>query len=779
MKNLKRKRIIIQGIVQGVGFRPFVFREAVKENLKGFVYNSPAGVEIEVEGEHSAIMQFIQALQSNTPELAKITKFEFSDLSVLNENEFLIRSSLKEEKHSTLISPDISICNDCIKELFDKKDRRYKYPFINCTNCGPRYSIIKKIPYDRSMTTMNVFRMCPDCQKEYDNPSDRRFHAQPDACRICGPKVWLTDNRGKEQNVDDPILAAIDSLKQGQIVAIKGLGGFHLACDASNEEAVLNLRQRKNREEKPLAVMAYNILKIKAFAQISPKEQDLLLSSRRPIVLLKKQDPNPLAESVAPGNHFFGVILPYTPLHYLIMKDDEFTALVMTSGNISDEPIAIKNQEAVTRLGQIADFFLMNNREIYVGNDDSVCKIVSKLPRFIRRSRGYVPVPVFLRKKYRPVLAVGGELKNTICIIKGDQAFLSQHIGDLENMETFDSFQSTVHHLSRILEIKPSAIAYDLHPDYLSTKWAIEQKKIPSVGIQHHHAHIVSCMAENGYEETVIGLSLDGTGYGVDGTIWGGEIILADLVTFDRIGYFSYRPMPGGSKAIKEIWRMALSYLYEVYQKKKGANDNEDEFLKWIEGLPLFSGLDPNNVRAVIQMIKKKLNVPQTSSLGRLFDGVAAMVGLRENVVYEGQAAIEFEMAMDSYPHPEKEEERGYDFEIVNRDQKIEIIPDKVIESIRKDVLYHRPSGIISLKFHSGLINLFEKICIDIQKQKNIHVVALSGGCFQNRFLLDSLSLRLVQAGFRVLTHSHVPANDGGLALGQAIIAANRLNLYE
>ena len=621
----KRKKISIQGVVQGVGFRPLVYRLAQNENLKGFVFNTSRGVEIEVEGEPEALERFIQRIQSDPPPLAKITEIEVVDIQIKGEVEFLIRSSREEERRSTLISPDISICDDCLVELFDPEDRRYHYPFINCTNCGPRYTIIQDIPYDRPKTTMSSFKMCPDCQGEYDDPSNRRFHAQPNACSVCGPKIWLVDRWDRQIESRDAIGEAVRALKEGKIIAIKGLGGFHLACDATNDSAVSRLRRRKGREEKPLAVMALDIPAVERFTKMSVQERDLLLSPSRPIVLLRKKRDNPLAESVAPRNNTFGTMLPYTPLHYLILKRG-FDALVMTSGNISEEPIAIGNREAQQRLGGIADIFLMHDRDIYLRSDDSVTRFISGLPRIIRRSRGTVPMPVFLRKKAPSILAVGGELKNTICLFKDDRAFLSQHIGDLENMETLAFFEECVHHFTRILQVEPVAIAHDLHPDYLSTQWALEQKELPRIGVQHHHAHIAACLAENGREDRVIGIALDGTGYGDDGHIWGGEILKADLVTYERIAHFNYLPMPGGSAAIKEPWRMGIVYLYEIYRKLEQDVTDGENFIGWMNKVPLVEKMDHEKIKIILKMIQKGVNVPKTSSLGRLFDGVAAII---------------------------------------------------------------------------------------------------------------------------------------------------------
>ncbi len=771
MSQIVRKKIKIQGIVQGVGFRPFVYRLAVSLNLKGFVLNTVRGVEIEVEGRSDLIERFMDVLPKQIPPASRITKMESSDLSPQNDFEFQILSSRKKEKRSALISPDIGICEDCLRELFDPEDRRYQYPFINCTNCGPRYTILQEIPYDRPNTTMSVFKMCPECQREYDDPENRRFHAQPNACPVCGPEVWLTNSKGQKVQIEDPILETVRLLQSGKIVAIKGLGGFHLACDAENHRTVSILRARKHREEKPLAVMAPNLSAISKFAETTDQERDLLFSPRRPIVLLKKKSSHPLSKEVAPKNDYFGVMLPYTPLHYLILRE-KFTALVMTSGNLSEEPIAIGNEEAVRRLGTIADFFLMHNRDIYIRSDDSVTRVIRSLPRPVRRSRGIAPVPIFLRRNIPSILAVGGELKSAICLTQDDRAFMSQHIGDLENAETLAFFEECVAHLEQILRIQPVVLAHDLHPDYLSTQWALEEKGIKRIGVQHHHAHIASCLAENGSDEKVIGLALDGTGYGSDGHVWGGEILIADLKTFQRAAHFDYRPMPGSEKVIREPWRMALSYTYAEFSKQDHSQDRD--FFQYVKKLPFLKEVGRDSVRTIVKMIENKLDPVMTSSLGRLFDGVAALTGLRNVVAFEGQAAMELEMAMDN--HSEKcTEESRYEFEIIQNRDTLIFSPDKVIQQIVEDVSNKVSIGQISLRFHVGLLHLFLDACCMLRDRFRLNTVALSGGCFQNRFLLENLSDLLKTYQFHVLTHSQVPANDGGLALGQAVVAGYQM----
>lgn len=764
-----RQRIIIRGIVQGVGFRPFVYRQASQLSLKGFVQNSPQGVVIELQGHEDAIHQWIEIVKKHPPALARIQEIEIQEIPVQNDTTFSIIETTRDEEVATLISPDIATCEECLQELFDPQNRRYRYPFINCTNCGPRYTIIKEIPYDRKNTTMASFPMCGECEREYHDPANRRFHAQPNACPVCGPKVWLTDCNGNLIHTEDPIHEISVRLKQGQIVAIKGLGGFHLACDATNEKAVQRLRVRKAREEKPLAVMAPDLETIQQFAQCTEIEKALLLSPQRPIVLLLKSPDNPLADSVAPRNPYFGVMLPYTPLHHLLLREG-FIALIMTSGNISEEPIVFKNEEALTRLKDIADVFLLHNREIYIRTDDSVVRCMTHIPIPIRRARGYVPIPVFLKHKMPSILGVGGELKNTICLLKNDHAFLSHHIGDLENSETLSSFELAVSHLSRVLEVRPEAIAYDLHPDYLSTQWALVQKNIPKIGIQHHHAHIVSCLAENQREDRVIGLALDGTGYGTDGKIWGGEVLLADPQSFKRVAHFVYRPMPGGTLAIREPWRMAIAYLWYAYISQKGLPPEEEAFQAWISRLPFVQSLEKEKWMSLVHILSKStFPFPETSSLGRLFDGVSALVGLRTRNTFEGQAAMELEMAMEDKQTGE------YPFLLKEEEEMVLITPDPLILGIYEDIVRGRSIGEISIKFHWTVVGIFVKLCLLLRDRYHLNTVAFSGGCFQNRFLFENLLQLLKKQDFEVLYHRQVPPNDGGLSLGQAVSAAYQL----
>ncbi|UCH20806.1 MAG: carbamoyltransferase HypF [Deltaproteobacteria bacterium] len=746
------RRLKVNGIVQGVGFRPFVYNLANQYNLSGEVANTSSGVTIHVEGNLKDLESFARDLTEKHPPLAHIVEIEQYDEVVNNRKGFRIQKSEGAAAMSTLISPDVSICEDCRRELFDRRDRRYGYPFINCTNCGPRYTIINDIPYDRPKTSMKHFKMCPQCQAEYDDPNNRRFHAQPNACDTCGPHVALYDNQCHPIQVHDPIVETANLIKQGYIVAIKGLGGFHLAVDAENDQAVAALRKRKHREEKPLALMSFDLDFIRKFTEVSESDESLLTSIQRPIVLLRKKEPNSISPQIAPRNRYFGVMLPYTPLHYLLLTHD-FTALVMTSGNLSEEPIAIDNEDAFKRLGNIADYFLIHNRDIYLRSDDSIVRRSSGSNRFIRRSRGYVPVPVFLKKDIASILACGAELKNTICITKGKMAFLSQHIGDLENLATYEFFRLTIRHMKRILEVEPEIMAHDMHPDYLSTRWALKQQGIVKIPVQHHHAHIVSAMTENKIEGPAIGLSFDGTGYGTDGAIWGGEILIADEKKFSRAAHFAYTPMPGGTAAIKNPWRMAVSYLYDAF--------GED---LWNLNLPLLQTIDAKKLKVIIQMIVKRVNSPDTSSLGRLFDGVAAIVGLRNYVAFEGQAAMELEMTADVAV------DAIYDYEWHAGDI-IKISPRPIIREVVKDMHQGIDPSVISARFHRTLIKLFTELCQVIRKETTLNRVVLSGGVFQNSLLLTGLISALEKQSFEVFTHTLVPTNDGGICLGQAMVA--------
>ena len=752
-----RRQIDVSGIVQGVGFRPYIYRLAAEHNLAGTICNTSAGVTIEVQGAAESVAHFLKQLPAQAPPLARITNFTAREVACNGDQEFRIVHSHGGEKVQTLISPDVSVCPDCQREMFDPADRRYRYPFINCTNCGPRFTIVRDIPYDRPSTSMAVFPMCQDCQAEYEDPLNRRFHAQPNACWKCGPQLELLDPSGDRIENCDPVAETIRRLAGGQIAAIKGLGGFHLAADGTNDAAVNLLRERKRRIEKPFAVMVPDVEAVRQICEVGTAELKVLTSLQRPIVLLRKKQRCAIAEEVAPFNRYLGVFLPYTPLHYLILRESGFQALVMTSGNMSEEPIAIDNREAIERLGGLADCFLMHNREILLRCDDSVVRVASEVTHQMRRSRGFVPVPVFLKDEQPSVLAVGGELKNTVCLTKGKHAFVSQHIGDLENGESYKFFGEAIEHLQNILEIQPEVIVYDLHPDYFSTRWALEQKGVELVGVQHHHAHIASCMAENQLEGRVIGFALDGTGYGTDGHIWGGEVLVADYEHFERAAHFEYIPLPGGSAAIREPWRTAVSYLFHHLER---------DFLKL--DIPFVRGLDLNKTEVLLRMMQQKINSPLTSSCGRLFDAVAALIGIRQRVNYEAQAAIELEMAIDG------ESDDTYRL-TVEQDSEPWIIGTRpLFEAIIEDLKQDAPAGMISRRFHNALVNVFVEIAEGLRSKTGLNRVCLSGGTFHNIYLSGKLERSLTARGFEVFTQREVPAGDGGLSLGQALVGGRR-----
>ncbi len=756
-----RRQIEVSGIVQGVGFRPYVFRLASSRRLNGIICNTSAGVTIEIQGPAETVQDFVEQLPAEAPPLARITSFVVRELPCNGDQGFRIVHSQNGAEVHTLISPDVSICPDCLRELFDPKDRRYRYPFINCTNCGPRFTIVRDIPYDRPRTSMAAFPMCPVCLAEYEDPYDRRFHAQPNACWQCGPQVELWDKHGHRIECRDPIAEAGGVLQSGLIVAVKGLGGFHLAADATNAAAVARLRERKRRVEKPFAVMVPDLEAAHELCDLDLPSQAVLESVERPIVLLPKKAGAPIAEEVAPFNRYLGIFLPYTPLHYLLLRAGNFKALVMTSGNLSEEPIAIDNHEAVSRLGSLADLFLVHNRDILLRCDDSVVRVSGGSVRQLRRSRGFVPVPVFLKNEQPSVLAVGGELKNTICLTKEKHAFLSQHIGDLENVESFNFFHEAVDHLEQILEIHPETIAYDLHPNYFSTKWALQQDGARLIGVQHHHAHIASCMAENHLEGRVIGFALDGTGYGTDGCVWGGEVLLADYCGFERAAHLEYVPLPGGSAAIHEPWRTAVSYLAHYFGR---------DFLTM--SIPFVQQLDPRKTKLLLQIIDHQLNSPLTSSCGRLFDAIAALIGIRQKVNYEAQAAIELEMAIDP-----AEGHSGYPMELVSDGEHWIISSRRLFEAVVSDLHENVAVGVISRRFHQGLVEGFTRIAKTMREKTGLNRVCLSGGTFHNLYLSEHLIAQLLASGFEVFTHREVPAGDGGLSLGQAVIAAAKSHI--
>ena len=776
---IQRQRILIQGIVQGVGFRPFVYGQALRRGLAGFVLNDSQGVTIEVEGSPSALASFQRALREETPPLARVDSIVSEAVQPCYETAFIIAHSQAGSERQALISPDTATCGDCLHELFDPTDRRYGYPFINCTNCGPRFTIVQDVPYDRDKTTMRVFPMCSNCQAEYEDPLNRRFHAQPNACPVCGPRVFFQDERVtmKITPTDDPITIAARRLANGAILAIKGLGGYHLACDALNAEAVQRLRQRKHREAKPFALMVPDLATARQLCTVSDAEATLLQSHRRPIVLLRQHPGCPVAPGVAPAYDTLGIMLPYTPLHSLLLHafagtivPDRLVVLVMTSGNLSDEPIAYRDDDARTRLSTIADGFLTSNRDIHMRCDDSVMRINAGDSQLLRRSRGYAPEPIPLSFDLPvPLLACGGHLKNTFCLGKGRQAFISHHIGDLENLETLTSFKEGITHFQRLFDIEPQAVAYDLHPEYLATKYALDSDIAQKIGIQHHHAHIASVLAEHGLQGPVIGIAADGTGYGTDGAVWGCEIMTADLLDFARLAHLAYVPLVGGEQAVRQPWRMAAAYLAQTY--------GDDAFLD--VDIPFVQQLDRSKWHVLSQMKARNLNSPPTSSLGRLFDAVAALLGLPQGMahtttLYEGQAAIELEIQATQSVTIETE---LYPFLLQRIEGQAAAVLDvtPLIRAIVRDIQQGIAVPRIAYRFHCSMAALLVKACNEIREQTGLSTVALSGGVFQNRLLLEQLIARLEALSFQVYTNRRVPPNDGGLSLGQLAIAAARL----
>jgi len=765
-----RRRISIRGIVQGVGFRPFVFQIAKRAGLTGFVLNSSSGVTIEVEGDEEALNRFMHELQDQAPPLAQIEDVTSVDVPPLGSSSFEIRSSQFLEDEFVLVSPDMATCAHCMSEVFDPSDRRYGYPFTNCTNCGPRYTIIRDIPYDRPFTTMARFVMCPQCASEYHDPTDRRFHAQPNACSHCGPTIALAGSgtfvpTPAEYGFGKLALSVMSDvrrlLREGAIIAIKGLGGFQLACDAANAEAVQQLRRRKKRSDKPFALMARDLPAVEEICAVSNEEREMLQSRERPIVVLRRRSGSPISSFVAPGNHTLGVMLPYTPLHALLFGEDpsapsEFAALVMTSGNISDEPIVTSNQEAWQRLAKVADWTLFHDRDIYMRVDDSLARSFEGKPRLLRRSRGFAPYPIDLGHPLEELLACGAELKNTFCLTKERYAILSQHIGDVENLETLQFFQETLGNLKKLFRVEPRAVAHDLHPLYMTTRLA-KELDLPKIGIQHHHAHIASCMAENQLRERVIGVALDGTGYGTDGQIWGGEFLTAGFDGFERQAHIRYVPLAGGDKAVLQPWRSALSWIKETFGQQLPAD------------LPLWQQVPSREMKLVSQMLDRGVNTILTSSCGRLFDAVSALIGLRSTVNFEGQAAIELEMVAQSGV------DDHYAFEIEGAaPMQIDFRP-MVLEIVRQ-VQQGEPEGRIAARFHNTLAAAISEICSRIARSQHLQRVCLSGGTFQNMYLLERTVTRLRQSGFEVFMHSIVPPNDGGISLGQAIIANELLH---
>jgi hydrogenase maturation protein HypF len=781
---VERAKLTVKGVVQGVGFRPYVYGLAESLNLRGYVRNTAEGVMIDIEGENVA--EFVSRLPKEAPPLSNIVDIAMEPSQEFGYPDFRIIESRNDEGHEpfTLISPDVSICQDCLKEMLDPADRRYLYPFINCTNCGPRYTITKSVPYDRPNTTMSVFRMCGECSSEYNDPKDRRFHAQPNACPKCGPKVEFKVISPALNIVEgeDPISSAVRCMKGGGIVAIKGLGGFHIACDASNDEAVGRLRERKRKSNKPFALMSPDIDAIREFCLVSEAEERLLKSQRRPVVLLRKKSEmtSLVSEGVSPHNRYLGFMLPYTPLHYLLFykplsapvahhasRVSNFMALVMTSGNISEEPIVKDNDEALNKLSGLVDAVLSHDRDIFTRVDDSVIRLTRRESRdtrdrslsFIRRSRGYAPEALTLENTGPEVMGCGADVKNTFTLTKGSFAISSQHIGDMENYETLRFFEECLGKMKEVYRVKPVVCTHDLHPGYLSTQWALRQD-LPKVAVQHHYAHIGSVMAEHGLRKKVIGVAFDGTGYGADGRLWGGEFLVADLKGFERIGHFRYVPLPGGEAAIREPWKTGVSYLFDAF------GDDLPEYLREIGFTDRYG---ENEIERILKLTNASEFSPLSSGAGRLFDAVASIIGICDRNTFEGEAA----MALESVVREGVEE--NYPVNISTGDlMTVDFSP--AITGIIDDLMKGVERSVISAKFHNTVAGVILRVATRIGETYALKDVALSGGTFQNLYLVERAASMLSDAGMNVFVNEKVPCNDAGISLGQAFLCREGLN---
>jgi hydrogenase maturation protein HypF len=746
-------KIEIKGIVQGVGFRPFVYRLANQSGIVGKVVNDPLGVDIEAAGEGDQIYLFLRALKDEAPPQAVIEDIAVSAIPPFEARTFEIGPSSWDGRKSVLISPDLATCDDCVRELFDPRDRRYRYPFINCTNCGPRFTIIGDTPYDRPFTSMAAFRMCGPCEKEYRDPSDRRFHAQPNACPECGPRLWLSDEAGREAP-GDAIESAAMLLKEGKIVALKGLGGFHLACDATSDDAVTRLRERKRRYGKPFAVMARGIEDAAKYCVVGAEEEELLLSPRSPIVLLEEREDSPLSGRVAGALRHQGLFLPYTPVHHLLMSEIDFP-LVMTSGNVSSEPIVTANEEALEKLSGIADGFLLHDRDILVRYDDSVTRVFLGGEYPVRRARGYAPYPVKVKRGPEvEVLALGAELKNTFCLLRGDQAFIGQHIGDMETVEEKVHFEEALDAIKRLFSLEPEVVAHDLHPDYMTTHMAADIA-LPRIGVQHHHAHIVSCLADNRATGRVIGVAWDGTGYGDDGTVWGGEFLLADERGYERLAHLYCYPMPGADACIYKLYRMVTGIFTEVF-------GGEDQALAATRHLV---DIDDREAELLLLQLRSGFNAPMTSSAGRMFDAAACIAGLRSEALYDGQAACEFEAAA-------RPSTARYGFTLDTSVEPWVVDTRPVFTDLLSEAIRGVEPGVIAGRFHATMADIIVGTCAELSRATGVDTVALSGGVFQNLILTSGVVEGLRAEGLSPLLHRRVPCNDGGVSLGQAVAAA-------
>jgi hydrogenase maturation protein HypF len=762
-----RVRARVEGTVQGVGFRPFAYRLAGELRLAGWVLNDELGVLLEVEGDEAAVDEFIVRLRSEAPPLASVERVAAEPVEPRGERGFRIVESSRGGDPDALVAPDAATCDDCLAELLDPADRRHRYPFINCTNCGPRFTIVRGVPYDRPRTTMAGFEMCADCRREYDDPADRRFHAQPNACPRCGPRLVLTGSERRPAEVPgarDAIEGAARRLAEGLIVAVKGLGGFHLACSAADEEAVAALRERKHREDKPFALMVPDVVAASRLVELGTEEDGLLRSAARPIVLAPRRRSAAVAAAVAPASAELGVMLPYTPLHHLLLGDlcaiaGEGAALVMTSGNVSDEPIAYQDDDALARLGPVADMFLLHDRPIETRTDDSVVRVVrtgrARRPLPIRRSRGYVPARIDLPVAAgEPLLACGADLKSTFCVAKGSRAWVGHHIGDLEHYATHRAFREGIAHFERLFAVRPRVVAHDLHPGYFSTGYALEREDVELVGVQHHHAHLAAVLAEHGLEGPAVGAIYDGTGYGTDGAVWGGELLVGGLRDFERAGSLWPVRMPGGAAAIREPWRMACAWLAEAFGEARPLPSR------------LTAMVDEQRWRAVSRVGASEAVSPVTTSMGRLFDAVAALCGIGVRVNYEGQAAIELEAAAAG------KAAGAYELPLVEGGRRLLLDARPLVRSVVADLDAGVPVAVVSARFHAAVADATARACAAVAAGRGVGTVVLGGGVFQNRLLVERVAAGLDAGGLRVLTPERLPAGDGGISFGQAAVAA-------
>jgi hydrogenase maturation protein HypF len=752
---MPRRAIRVKGIVQGVGFRPFVYGLAVRFSLTGFVRNRVGDVFIEVEGDGASLDSFVAELAAKAPPLARIEKVVCAPVAAQGDAHFVIHASDADQPGTIFVSPDVATCDDCLREMWDPADRRHRYSFLNCTNCGPRLTIIAGAPYDRPRTTMASFDMCPTCRAEYDDSGNRRFHAQPTCCPACGPELRVVAPAGEPIAADDPLVLFAEALRGGKIGALKGLGGYHLACDARSTAAVAKLRRLKVRDEKPFALMVQDHAAAEQLCFLSAAESELLRSPRRPIVLLRKRSPSEVVDGVAPGNPCLGIMLPYTPVHHLLLRAVGDVPLVMTSGNRADEPIAFDDVDALQRLAGIADLFLTHNRPIHVRADDSVTRIVEGAEMPIRRSRGYAPAPITLPCPcLEPIVAVGGQLKGTFALGRDRHAFVSHHLGDLDHFDAYRAFVKDLTLYEELFSVKPRLLVHDLHPDYASTRYARGRSAaegIPLLAVQHHHAHMASCMAEHGLTGAVIGVSFDGTGYGTDGAIWGGEFLVGDYEDYQRAAHFRYVGMPGGEQAIREPWRMALAHLLD-------AGESEDVLAARLPGRAL---------RTVRQMLERRFNTPPTSSVGRLFDAVAALALGSDRVSYEGQAAMKLEWLAENAV-----DDGTYPWELEETPSGLVIDTRPLIGAVAEAVRRGQDGKSIARRFHTSMAELIVAVCVRIRDKKGVNSVALSGGVFMNALLTRETTGRLNGMGFAPYRQHQVPPNDGGLSLGQLAIAA-------